>query len=317
MNSKLFIKVAHVPAISREKWLEHRKTGIGGSDAGAIAGLSKYSSSFGVYCEKLGIVPEKQDTEAMRQGRDLEEYVAKRFCEAEGKKVSRFNYLVRSKTYPWAIADVDRVIVGENALLECKTTSQRNPTDFERGDIPPYWYCQVQHYLAVTGCDVCYLAVVVLGKAYYSFKIERNEADIQALMEIEKKFWEENILKKVEPQPDGSKTADEVIKGMYAISSDETPQVDLTIYAGELSEYRRLSAEVKDRKMRMEQIEQEIQLYMKDASRAQTDGVIISWKSGTRRTVDSTRLKAELPDVYDQYLKESVSRPFKINFSED
>ena len=317
MNTKLFTKVAHVSAISREEWLEHRKTGIGGSDAGAIAGLSRYSTPFEVYCEKLGIVPEKQDTEAMRQGRDLEEYVAQRFCEAEGKTVKRFNYLVRSKQYPWALADVDRIIVGENALLECKTTSPRNPTDFESGDIPPYWYCQVQHYLAVTGCDVCYLAVVVLGKAFYSFKIERNEDDIKALMEIEQKFWDDNVSKKVEPLPDGSETADEVIRGLYSQSDEEIPCVDLTIYTAELAEYRRLDEEVQERQTRMAQIKQEIQLCLKDATRGTTDGCKISWQTQTRKTIDSKRLKAELPDVYEQYLKESVSRPFKINLSED
>ena len=316
MNAKLFEKIAHVPSISHDEWLRHRKTGIGGSDAGAISGLNKFSSPFSVYCEKLGLSPEKEDSEAMRQGRDLEEYVAQRFCESEKKMVKKFNYLIRSKKYPFALADVDRIIVGENALLECKTTSPRNPTDFESGDIPPYWYCQVQHYLAVTGCDVCYLAVIVLGKAYYCFRIERNEEDIKALMEIERRFWEENVTAKAEPLPDGSETAADVIKGLYSQSNAETSDMDLTIYANELAEYRSLTEEIAERQTRVEQIKQELQLYLKDATCGRGEGVKISWKSQTRRTVDTARLKAELPEVYEQYTKESVSRPFKINFSE-
>lgn len=186
MKTNEFEKVAHTTEITHDEWLKLRKAGIGGSDAGAIAGLSKWSSRFSVYLDKLSLIPDKGDSAAMRQGRDLEAYVATRFEEATGKKVRKFNYLVRSIRYPWAFADVDRVIEGENALLECKTTNVLNPTDFDGGDIPPYWYCQCQHYMAVTGCDKVYLAVIILGYRGADpngdlkiFEIERNEEDIK------------------------------------------------------------------------------------------------------------------------------------------
>lgn len=317
MNTKLFTKEAHVPSITHDEWLSLRKTGIGGSDAGAILGLNKFSSPFLVYCEKLGLTPAKEENEAMKQGKDLEEYVAKRFCEKENKTVKKYNYLIRSKKYYFALADIDRMIVGEDAILECKTTSSLDSIDFENGEIPPYWYCQTQHYLAVTGCDVCYLAVIVLGKAYYCFKIERNEEDINALMEIERKFWEENVLAKVEPTPDGSKSAAEVISGLYAQSNEETPELDLTIYTNELSEYHLLEQEIAERTARRDQIKQELQLYLKDATRGVGENVKISWKSFEKRILDGTRLKAEMPDIYDKYSKITVQRPFRINFSEE
>ena len=37
---------------TREQWLELRRTGIGGSDAGAILGLNKYSTPLSVYLAK-------------------------------------------------------------------------------------------------------------------------------------------------------------------------------------------------------------------------------------------------------------------------
>ena len=65
----------------------------------------------------------------MRQGRDLEEYVAQRFMEETGLKVRRSNKMYRSVEYPWMIADVDRMVAGGGAGLECKTVSATIKTD--------------------------------------------------------------------------------------------------------------------------------------------------------------------------------------------
>lgn len=72
--------------LSKEEWLRYRKCGITGTDAGAILGLNPYRSAFQVYHDKISDTVENIDNEAMRQGRDLEEYVAQRFTEATGLK---------------------------------------------------------------------------------------------------------------------------------------------------------------------------------------------------------------------------------------
>lgn len=105
--------------MSHEKWLEYRKKGIGGSDAGAICGLNPYVSLVTVWADKKSKIPPKPDNEAMRQGRDFEDIVAKRFCEETGKKVRRCNYIIQHDEYPFMLANVDRLVVGETAGLEC------------------------------------------------------------------------------------------------------------------------------------------------------------------------------------------------------
>ena len=122
--------------ISHEEWLELRRTGIGGSDSSTVCGLNPYSSLIALWADKTGRMPPKEDNEAMRIGRDLEEYVAKRFAEATGKKVRRRNAIFQHDTYDFITANIDREIVGENAGLECKTTSVLNKSDFEGGQIP-------------------------------------------------------------------------------------------------------------------------------------------------------------------------------------
>lgn len=109
---------------TEEEWLAQRSTGIGGSDAGAILGMNKWKSPYTLWAEKTGKLPkETKSTEAMRIGTDLEDYVAKRFSEAEGKRVQRSSFSYQSSEYPWMLANIDRKIVGENAGLECKTAN--------------------------------------------------------------------------------------------------------------------------------------------------------------------------------------------------
>lgn len=126
--------------MSREEWLVQRRKTVGGSDAAAIVGLSAYASPYSVWADKTGRTPDKPDNEAMRQGRDLEDYVARRFIEETGKKVRRNTAMLYNPLYPFAHADVDRMIVGENAGLECKTTSVLDLKQFNGVEFPEKYY---------------------------------------------------------------------------------------------------------------------------------------------------------------------------------
>lgn len=108
----------------REEWLAVRNTGIGGSDAGVILGLNKWKSPITLWAEKTGRA-EPEDlsgNEAVYWGTKQEPLVAERFYEETGKKVKRRGTL-RSRPYPWMLANVDRWVVGEKAGLEIKTTN--------------------------------------------------------------------------------------------------------------------------------------------------------------------------------------------------
>lgn len=171
--------------MSRDEWLEARKMGIGGSDAGAILGLNPYSSPTRVFLDKTGQAEPQADNYAMKIGRDLEDYVARLFTEETGKKVRRRNAMLINDSYPFAVANVDREVVGEKSLLECKTTSKLDPQDLRDGIAPDSYYCQCMHYLAVTGMERIYLAILYLSdpKTFEILEITRNDETIESLME--------------------------------------------------------------------------------------------------------------------------------------
>ena len=157
--------------LSKEDWLRYRKCGITGTDAGAILGLNPYRSAFQVYHDKISDTIENMDNEAMRQGRDLEDYVAQRFSEETGFKVRRANAIYQSEEHPLLLADFDRLIVGQKAGLECKTVSPFSADKWADGKIPAHYMAQVNHYLAVSGFDCWYIAALIFGKELVIHKI--------------------------------------------------------------------------------------------------------------------------------------------------
>jgi len=306
------VELAKTLDMPREEWLELRKKGIGGSDAAAIVGLDRYRSPFDVYADKLGLKPEIPDNEAMRQGRDLEQYVAERFMEATGKKVRRRNAMLQHPEYPFMIADIDRWVVGENAGLECKTTSVLNRAKFSQGEFPPNYYVQCMHYMAVTGAERWYLAVLVLNKAFHVFTIERDEAEINALIEAEKDFWENHVLKQIPPAPDGSEATSEIIKQLFPEAKEAT-ETALFGYEGKIQQYLELDTKVKELECERDKLKQELQLAMADAEIGRAQGYIVEWKNQVRQTLDTQKLKKEQAEIYQKYLKPAQTvRMFKI-----
>lgn len=296
--------------MSHEDWLMHRKNAIGGSDASTVVGLNPYGSLYELCADKRGLIPPKEENEAMRIGHDLEEYVAKRFTEATGKKVRRKNAIIYNDDFPFAHANVDRLIVGEDAGLECKTTSVLNLSKFRDGEYPANYYVQCQHYMMVTGKPKWYLAVLILGREFKWFEIARNDEDIEALAAAEREFWE-LVQSGKEPPVDGSQSCTDTIGTIYSDSQPET--VDITAYRAELIKREKLTLKIKELEAERNTIDNELKAFMCEADTAETNGYKVTWKSQTRRTFDSKRFAADNPDIdLSGYYKESTTRIFKV-----
>lgn len=297
-------------SMPRAEWLELRKKTIGGSDAAGIVGLSSYATPYTVWANKTGRLPDSEDNEAMRQGRDLEEYVARRWMEATGKTVRRCNAMLYNSLYPYAHADIDRSVIGENAGLECKTTSTLNIRQFHGVDFPEKYYVQCVHYMAVTGANRWYLAVLVLGKCFYTFVLDRNQEEIDALMAAERDFWE-FVKNDTPPDLDGQEATGEALQAIYPASDGSS--IQLFGRESMLSEYFSLRNEAQLLEERMERIVNTIKEDMQDSERGNCGGFSVLWKSQTRRQFQPKEFEKAYPEIdLRPYYKHTTSRPFKI-----
>ncbi|UNI72461.1 MAG: exonuclease [Chaetfec virus UA24_244] len=304
------IKTISTKHMSRDDWLLQRRKTIGGSDAAAVIGLSPWASPYTVWADKTGRLPDRPDNEAMRIGRDLEEYVARRWCEFTGKKVRRSNQMIYNSLYPFAHADIDRLVVGESAGLECKTTSTLDLKQFSGVEFPEKYYVQCVHYLAVTGLDRWYLAVLVFGRGFFTFTLERDQKEIDALMAAEREFME-RVEKDDPPPPDGKGATTEAIQTLYAESRGEAR--DLFGREQVLGEYLALKRQSKAIAERMDEIANTIKTEMETAERGSAGPYDVIWKTQSRRSFQPKAFARAYPGIdLAPFYQTSTARPFRV-----
>lgn len=294
---------------------ERRESYIGGSDSGSIMGQNPWKSAYTLWLEKTKQI-EKEDISdklAVWFGTEEEEIVAKRFSFETGKKVKRSNFEYSCKEYPFLVGHVDRLVVGENAGLECKTTTGWNKTDYEGGDIPPQYYWQCVHYLMLTGLDRWYLAVKKDNNQFYMLTIERNESEIEALLSAERAFWD-SVINMSSPPIDGSNSTLEGINKQYKDEVDEL--VDLS-YSNSVTQALQDREEINKQIKILDEMKQEKENLIKSQLgkhiKGFTSGYSLSWKNQIRESVDSKKLKAEYPEAFEKCKKESTSRILRIS----
>lgn len=203
---------------SREEWLEERKKGIGGSDAAVILGLNPYKNNIRLWEEKTGKVQAEDisDKPYVKYGTQAENLLRELFkLDFPQYKVSHDeNTIIKHPKYPFLFASLDGQLVdketGELGILEIKTTNilQSMQKEKWKEKIPDNYFCQVLHYLNVTG----YSFAILKAQLKYDFdgdikletrhyKINRNdfEEDIKELEKAEIEFWTKYVEKDIQP----------------------------------------------------------------------------------------------------------------------
>ena len=311
-------------AMSREEWLEERRKSIGGSDIGAILGLIKWSSPYTVWANKTGRLPDSEPNEAMRQGTDLEDYVAHRFMDSTGLRVARVNYILRNDDYPHMHANIDRRIVGIKAGLECKTASALSASRFSGGDFPESYYAQCVAYMAITGYQRYYLAVLVLGKEFKVYQMTtEKDADIpewcessvyvppeefSGLRDAVASFWE-YIETDTEPPADMSKATADALAAVH--SDPEDVQIDLFSQEPIVEQYLTAKTRVTEAEKCVEMYKNILKQYLGDATSATGDRYTVTWMPKSRTTFDAKRFQSDHPELdLSGYYKKSTYREF-------
>jgi putative phage-type endonuclease len=299
--------------MTHQEWLRERTKGIGGSDASIILGLNKYKTPFELWLEKTG-QSDLDDTagEAAYFGNILEDVVAKEFELRSGKKVRRNNFMLQHPEHDFITANIDRKVVGEDALLECKTASAYLKDDWESEEIPAPYLVQVQHYLGVTGYKHAYIAVLIGGQRFVWKDIERDEELIRMIFDAEIHFWNHHVIGNVPPALDGSSAAEKFLKERYK-ETDPDKIVDLSFgYKNKLDNYLELKENIKQLQEMAKKTENEIKHELKDAETGFVKDFQVDWKPITSNRVDSKLLKNKYPDVYNSVLKQSQYRKFNV-----
>ena len=292
------IVLASTENMSYEDWLEHRRLGIGGSDASAVCGINKYKSPVELWMDKTGQLPPQEVGEAAYWGTQLETIVRAEFTKRTGIEVTKPNVILQSEEHPFMLANLDGTCevpdVG-TCIFEAKTASAYKAGEWE-DTIPDEYQLQIQHYMAVTGYAGAYIAVLIGGNTFRWKFIERDEELISMLIELETDFWK-HVQDCTPPPLDGSNASAKFLADRFC---DSIPQSHITLpdtAVTLLAQYDEACEQleiVTEQKQRAETLLKEM---MGENEMGTAGDRIVTWKSVSQERLDSKTLKAEHPTL--------------------
>ena len=301
--------------------LEARRSGIGSSEAGAVLGVNPWRTPLDVWREKVNGASDDADepSEAAHFGNVLEQVVANEYTRRTGQRVRRVTRTLRHPEHPFMLAHLDRTVVGEKCLLECKTagTYSRDKwgpsgaviDDAVSDDAPAEYIAQVHHQMLVRGVERADMAVLIGGQDFRIYHLRLDPAFAKILLEIEAEFWHGHVETEIAPPP----TTLEDVALLFEYDDGSTITADTT-FIEQLGSLKRTKTALKELDDDRKQLELAVKAQMGKASvLTDPDGkTLATWKTQTARRIDQQALRADMPEVAEQFTRASEYRVLRL-----
>jgi len=298
--------------MSKDKWLQWRNKGIGGSDASVICGVNRYKSPVELWMEKTGQIEPKVAGEAAHWGTKLEPLIRVEFTERTGLQIKQEYAMLQHSKYPFMLANLDGIVadpINGSCVFEAKTANAFKADDWD-DHVPQGYQLQVQHYLAVTNLSGAYIAVLIGGNQFKWHYIERDDDLIAMLIELEKRFWH-NVETLTPPAMDGSSASSELLSRLYPTANNKT-QITLDDALPLITQFEEASNEEKVAEARKDEAINKLKALMGEKEIGISGDRIITWKNISSERLDSKVLKIEQPEIYSRYISKNSYRRFSI-----
>lgn len=272
-----------MPALTTQQ-LEKRRTGIGSSEIGILAGLSLYATPMAVWLKKRGILEDGPMTPEQEWGHELEDVIARRYARENGGDLLD-GATVPHSSRPWMLATPDRWFRPRGPevdwLLECKNVGLRQfrywgPSGTD--EAPPVVICQTAWQMGVTETDRCDVAALLGGSDYRTFELHRDLELEAGLIDIGERFWFGNVVADIPPPLDASEETKRWLASRFP--RNLKPLLEATAEASALAGHLRTAERFIDHaQLRAETLRAQLKEHIADAAGITGDFGRITWKS--------------------------------------
>lgn len=297
-------RVAPLKDLTRERWLDLRVEGLGGSDASAVLGWNQYTTPLRLYLEKTGLHRSPDGAgEAAYWGVVLEDLVANRTEEKFGLTIVKPEYLYRSADWPFMLGNPDRLAWDPDSktfgVYEGKTAGLFVADQWEDGPAV-HALIQANHYMSVLGPAFQWarISVLIAGQRFESFHVERDEEVIDMLIKAEARFWE-MVEHRIEPAPMHFSSEKDLLGELWPKAKALTEKLmppDASVLTVRREELR---LQIKDLEAEKDTIENQLRLWIEDAElgKAPDGTVLFTYKSIPNTRLDEGLLNERYPEV--------------------
>ena len=292
---------------TRETFLLDRKLGIGGSDIAAIMNLSPYSTPLDVYRDKMN--PEviyEEESEDLKRGKRVERYILQEYCEVNACKLEVNLPTVIHPEYPFMRANIDAKVVGQNVIVEAKST--KCPIAKWEEGIPEYYRTQVAYYAMLSNAERVDVPVLFSNWQYACFTYWRDYEYEALIKKAVIDFWNNHIVAGIPPEP--SNPAE--LQAVYPkIENAKTIKADNEIRE-KVCQWQEAAIKRKELEKQEEKLKIEIQRFMGDAGILDSGFCRVALKERTVSRLDINSLKATMPKLYREYSNDNTYRILQI-----
>lgn len=333
------IIVVDTSNLSEKEWLEYRRSGIGGSDASAVLGVSPFTTCRDLYYDKLNIASAFDDFDnwvAKEVGHLLEDLVAKIFSVKTGYRIFQMKKMFRHPLYSFMLANLDYFIElpnGKTAILEIKTTNYNAKDKWWDGTkeiIPLNYQLQGQHYMAVMNIDQVYFCCLY-GNNENEVIIRHLDRDLlfeSELISLEEDFWTNHILAQVPPPY--TENGNLVLKSVHRHFGYGDPTLSEVILQENHCKQLKQYLELQQAKNKLDTKSKELDTQMKKIqglfldemgqscyALCEVDSIPYIIKSTIIKKLimkkdDVRKLQIEHPQIYQDYVSISQSQRFSV-----
>lgn len=281
---------------------------IGGSDIGALLGLSKFKSPLEVWMEKTGKETKRLESLPLRFGSFAESFVASEYSRATGFELIHDQSIFIHPEHTFMSAHIDRFVLGDedglppSRILECKTANPFSSGDWgEIGsdEVPMSYLCQCIWYMAITGIDKTDLAVLFGNSDFRIYEIDRDQALEELVIAKASTFWDEHVLKDTPPPVTSEQDCQTLFSKGDRAKSIEAQQETLEL----TKRLHTLNSEIETREGELSTIRQTIMSKMGEAELLTYQGrTLATWKAPKPSfRLDSKTLELDHPDLASSY----------------
>lgn len=295
--------------LSTTEYRQIGKHGLGSSDAAAIMGLTERPSIADVYLRFIN-GRSHEDNLYMKAGRAMEPVILEQFQEETGEALTIEDVIYIHRDFDYLVTKPDAMTA--NGYIEAKLTTHGDDWgEYGSDAVPDYVFCQVQHGMEVTEKDYSLIPVVIMGRWGMEFRlyhVAKSGIIVPQMVEMEKKFWNENVLQRVPPEPRSLEDAKKLWPNSSIATIEATPEI-----SDALTALKEIKAELKELGQRKEFCELEVKKFMKDAEAVRIGNKILAtWKSNSVSRIDVTRLRHDLPKIAEDFTNEGTERRFLV-----
>lgn len=305
-------------AITPEQRLE-RQNYIGGSDIAAILGESRYASPLDIYLSKTEPLPPEDNADAKNRGNLLEPIIIDYYKKNFNCDIAVTNNTIPHPKYPFLRANIDG-LTADGAIIEAKSVAKwaHIARDFGQegtDNIPVEYLFQCAFYCEIVpNVNKAVIPVAFVNDnsgteesiqkvAIYEYM--RNEQLGQGIIQHAVRFWEDHVLKRVPPPGESLRAKANPITKSKII----TPEL-AAIY----SEMRMMKEQIEMLQKSMEGNKEKLIEYLDEfeSLKDESGKELVTWRDQLSNRFDIERFKAEHPDLYKQYIKQTNSRIFRL-----